>query len=113
MRQQSNILENLLYLISFLNNMSFQAAYNKSASRDIEFEPKTDLISEEEKQEEIKKWLSLPITKQFLLFLGKRELELLNIARNCAKVKLGNENTDKNLLKAVAYREIIDYLVSD
>ena len=93
--------------------MSFTSAYNKSASRDIELESKDDLILEEIKKEEVKKWLSFPITQQFLIFLAKRELELLNTARNCCKAKLGNENTDKNLLKSVAYREIIDYITAN
>ena len=90
--------------------MSFQNAYNKSASREIEFEPKENSVEVEIQKEEIKKWLALPITRELLLFLGRRELELLNNSRNAVKISLLHENIAKNLLKAIAYREVIEYL---
>ncbi len=93
--------------------MSFQNAYNKSASRDIEFTPAEEQTEILIKQEELKKWLTHPFTRDFLLFLGKRELELLNNSRNCVKVNLNHENITRNLLKAIAYREVIDFLVEN
>ncbi len=94
--------------------MSFQNAYNKSASREIEFEPKDEnVLTEELKKEEIRKWLQHPISRELIFFLGKRELELLNNARNCAKSNLQSEGITKNLLKAVSVREIIEYLTQN
>ena len=94
--------------------MSTITAYNKSIGRnDIELESKEEQEFRKAIEEELKTWLRLPKTRDFILFLGKRELELLNAARNCSKVKLSNENTDKNLQKSIAYREIIDYLVTN
>lgn len=98
--------------------MSQVSAYNRMSGRSKE----EDLTPEEESAkielknlelEELKRWIQLPKTKDLLVFLGKRELELLNNARNCSKMKLGNENTDKNLQKSIAYREIIDYLTQN
>ncbi len=91
--------------------MSFQSSYNKSANRDIEFTPKEPDVSEQIIEEERRKWLLLTITRDFILFLGRRELELLNSARNAAKIDFQNEAIIKNLIKATAYRELIDYLV--
>jgi len=93
--------------------MSFQSAYNKSASRSIEFEPKEGSIEVDIQKEELRKWLNLPITKELVFFLAKRELELLNNARNSAKANLQSENIAKNLLKACAYREVIDRLIEN
>jgi len=93
--------------------MSFQDAYSKSANRDIEFNPKENSIDGEIQKEELKKWLALPITRELIFFLAKRELELLNNARNSAKANLQSENIAKNLLKAAAYREVIDRLIEN
>ncbi len=93
--------------------MSLQSAYNKSANRDVEFVQKDDNLVEQIKEEEIKKWLQLPITKELLFFLGSRELTLLNNARNASKANLQSENIVKNLLKAVGYREVIDYVTAN
>ena len=93
--------------------MSFQNAYSKSASRDIEFTPQEEATEILLKTEEIKKWLNLPLTRELLLFLGKRELELLSLARNSANVSSKNDNTDKNLHKSSAIREVIDYLIEN
>ncbi|HEX9232720.1 MAG TPA: hypothetical protein VF849_01590, partial [Blattabacteriaceae bacterium] len=93
--------------------MSFTSAYNKSASRDIELEVKEDNLTEQLKKEEFEKWLRLPFTQELILFLGKRELTLLNNARNSAKANLQSENIAKNLLKAVGYREVIEFLTTN
>jgi len=93
--------------------MSFTSAYNKSASRDIEFTPQEEATEILLKTEELKKWLNLPFTRELLLFLGKRELELLNNARNCSNVSSKNDNTDKNLHKSSAIREVIEFMTEN
>lgn len=93
--------------------MSFQKAYNTSVGRkDLEYES----IDDHEKlliQDELKRWLDLSKTKELLLFLAKRELDLLNAARNSSKISLKNDNTDRNLLKSLGIREVIDYILEN
>lgn len=96
--------------------MSHQAAYNQMAKR-VPLPDEEEIKEQQENrlllEEELKHWLNLPKTKEFLTFLAQKELELLNNARNCSRSKLGNENTDKNLQKSIAYREVIDYLITN
>ena len=93
--------------------MSIATAYSKMSGRDSVEDVSKDDADKILLENELKQWLALQKTKELLLFLAQRELQLLNNARNCVKVKLGNENTDKNLLKSVAYREVIDYLIEN
>lgn len=96
--------------------MSIQKAYSRMAGRipeqtqdEVDQENTEKVLAESE----LKRWLDLPKTKELIIFLGKRELELLDNARNCSRVKLGNENTDKNLQKSIAYREVIEFLTQN
>ncbi len=92
--------------------MSFQQAYNKSANRNVEFISK-DEVELDLRKEEIRKWLQHPISRELILFLGKRELELLNNARILVRIDIKSDNITKNLLKAVGYREVIEYLTQN
>ncbi len=94
--------------------MSTQSAYNQMAKRnvssDVETETKEDHEERLLQESTLKTWLDLAKTKELLIFLAWRELDLLNSARNCSNLINNSENIAKNLHISMGIREVINYI---
>jgi len=93
--------------------MSTVRAYDRMSGRvaDIETEPKDEhakLIAEEE----LKTWLTMEKTQNLLIYLARRELELLNAARNSSRLNSDN-STNRFLHISIGIREVIEYITEN
>lgn len=93
--------------------MSTTKAYDRMSGRvkDIETEPADEhakLLAEEE----LKTWLNMERTQNLLTFLARRELELLNAARNCSRVN-SDSATNRLLHVSIGYREVIEFITEN